>query len=717
MAEREFRAGLLSRDRIIEVLSKRASGLDWGARLPEFPISLRQWMQEKPGPDSRSRTPRGWDADTKREFEELVTAGALQRVSGDRATACSGGLFFVDQTVGPKGGKTVGLKSVGVVKAGAVRRKLRLIYDCRTLNALMSIPPHFALDDIYATPAYLATKGARFLGKVDLMKAYFQIPIAERDRHLLTCTGPDGTLYEWTVLPMGLSHSPSFFQSLTECFRDAWRAAGALVLVYLDDFLVAGATVEAYASNVEMVVGDLLDAGWLLRDAKCEIDLSPSATYLGIDVHATDRTLSIPPAKVRQIVEQARVWADAESVPLKDLQSWIGRASFTRTVCPRVGFLLVHLYRLIPLPDRPPEWDRDHPTAPPHRLSFSLRTARDATPILLTPEAQEELRWWAQAESRLSRATPWSSLPEMRVWVKKSSLAPQKTSGAAASDASESGFAGSYVGGPDGNWSTEREVIITDLLPDWIRGTSSCAREVYGAAMTIRALPPSVVPGTAIRFVMDAQASIASATRGRACKGTVRAARLLDEAIEYRGLQVAFEWVPRELLALEDAGSREAIADGSNARAHVTDIRRLTIECGFPNVDLFASPANTICPRFGSRWGVAGSLGDGVALISRLSGSDVAWGFPPFSLARATLAAATVAWTSSAAHFILLLPDRPALRSMARAAGWSTSVGLRSVRYPDGSIRAPPTPVLVFRPPRRAVAPLPCVASPPPQRQ
>ena len=663
----------------------------------------------------RARPPAPWADDEISEFRTLVASGALLEVSPtapESKTMVEGRLFYVDQTPHPSPPPQTPSPNPAaptppsppqrtippprtVTKRDHVPRKLRLIYDCRRLNSLLQEPPSFALDDIYSIPAYLTVRRARLLGKVDLRSAYFHVPVHPDDQRLLGCTGPDGRRYKWAALPMGLAHAPHLFQALTSCFRDAWRAAGHTVSVYLDDFLVGGEDAAQYASALEAIVDDLLEAGWQIREAKCVIVPDHATTYLGIEVNAATHTLRLPSAKAQFLVDQARAWTTASSVPLNELQRWLGRASYARTVCPRLGFFLVHLFRALPASERPSDMLSDQPP-PPHRHHRSTST----TPVPLPPAAREELAWWATAHDRLVRPMPWRSLCTMRVWTRRSaSLPPRPLAGTAASDASDTGFAGSFIGA-DGDWTSQREIVITDVLPPWIRGASSCAREIFGAASTIDALPRSVAPGTHIRFVMDAQASVASAVSGGACPGTVRAARLLDHAIETRGLIVLFEWAPRELLALEDAGSREAIVDGANAAAHPTDVSKLTALMGTPTVDAFAIRSNAICPRYGSRWGGTGSIGDGLDVLLSLQPSDKAWAFPPFSIARPALSAAITACAASGSRCVFIAPDRPSIRNLASSSRWSIVPGPRSLRYPDGSVKAPPERLLALSPPQ-----------------
>lgn len=57
------------------------------------------------------------------------------------------------------------------------------------------------------------SSGAIFLGKVDFLHGYWQIPLAPETRGLFTIVTPDG-LYDSSRVPKGASNSTSYFQGI-----------------------------------------------------------------------------------------------------------------------------------------------------------------------------------------------------------------------------------------------------------------------------------------------------------------------------------------------------------------------------------------------------------------------------------------------------------------------------------------------------------------------
>nr|VZI05385.1 unnamed protein product [Spirometra erinaceieuropaei] len=151
---------------------------------------------------------------------------------------------------------------------------LRLCVDYRKLNAV-TVKDSFPLPRIDTTLEALA--GAACFSTLDLQSAYWQVEMAPEDRHKTAFSMPSG-LYEFETMPFGLANAPDTFQRLmASVLRDLCPTA---CLVYLDDVIVHGSTVESHLDNLQTVFNRLQAIGHKLNPAKCCF-LKKSLPFLG----------------------------------------------------------------------------------------------------------------------------------------------------------------------------------------------------------------------------------------------------------------------------------------------------------------------------------------------------------------------------------------------------------------------------------------------------
>ena len=127
---------------------------------------------------------------------------------------------------------------------------IRMTIDLRGVNSVTKKDqfPLPRIDDMLER-----MKGAKFMTKLDLKNAFFQILLKAEDREK-TAFAFDGALYQFRALPQGLVHSPA---NLCRIMHSILAPYQAFSLPYMDDVAVVGSTFEELISNCEVVFAAL----------------------------------------------------------------------------------------------------------------------------------------------------------------------------------------------------------------------------------------------------------------------------------------------------------------------------------------------------------------------------------------------------------------------------------------------------------------------------
>jgi hypothetical protein len=246
----------------------------------------------------------------------------------------------------------------------------RLCVDYRKLNEVTK-------KDTYPIPRIDDTidnlRGCKYFSTMDLQNGYHQIAMDAADKEKTAFVTHEG-LYEFNVMPFGMSTAPATFQRLMSgLLKDMQGKASA----YLDDILICSKSLEEHCETLEEVFRRLDTAGLKVNGSKCHFG-AKSVKYLGYVV--SDEGIQTDEDKVKAVS------AFPEPKNLTQLRSFLGLVGYYRRFVEKFATIsepLIELTRKGTLF----HWNnaRQHAF---EELKFQLSTA----PILQYPDFTKEFR-------------------------------------------------------------------------------------------------------------------------------------------------------------------------------------------------------------------------------------------------------------------------------------------------------------------------------------
>ena len=286
--------------------------------LHEFPRVL-QWSNDAPPTDvchnietkGRPVTARARRlapdklAEAKKHFQELIDLGICRPSKSQWSSALH---------LAPKQGGT-----------------WRFCGDYRALNRI-TVPDKYPLPNIQDFNAFLA--GKKIFSKIDLVRAYHHIPVAEEDIAKTAIITPFG-LFEFVKMPFGLRNAAQTFQRyMNTVFQDL-----DFIFVYVDDLLIASENEEQHREHLRQVLKLLNDHGLTINVAKSVFGVQ-ELSFLGYRVSA---------AGIEPLPDRIKALRDyPKPRTCMELRRFLGMVNYYRRAFPHAAHVLGPLHAICP---------------------------------------------------------------------------------------------------------------------------------------------------------------------------------------------------------------------------------------------------------------------------------------------------------------------------------------------------------------------------------
>lgn len=201
-------------------------------------------------------------------------------------------------------------------------KKYRIVVDFRALNLITKpfVYPIPLIDEILdnlGDSVYFST--------LDLKSGFYQVPIHPRDAAKTAFSTPLGH-FEFTRMPMGLRNSPSTFQKLMNTIL--YELEDVKAIVYLDDIIIFGKTIEEHNKNLCIVLEALRRHNLKVEPTKCQI-LKREIKFLG---HTVDEKGIRPTTDNISTIREMAV-----PTTVKGVRSFLGTVNFYGKFIPQIA--------------------------------------------------------------------------------------------------------------------------------------------------------------------------------------------------------------------------------------------------------------------------------------------------------------------------------------------------------------------------------------------
>jgi hypothetical protein len=318
-----------------------------------FPEELPQGLPQKREADLRIHLIPGSAPPTRAPYRMSTTELAELKKQLDKLLQNG----FIKPSLSPYGAPVLFVRK----KTG----EMRMCIDYRALNKI-TIKNSYGLPRISELLDQI--RGAKYFTTLDLNSGYHQLRVQGNDTHKTAFRTRYG-LYEFTVVPFGLTGAPAAFMKFVQSLFH--HLLDQSVVVFVDDILIYSKTEIEHTKHVKEVLNILRRNKLYAKLPKCQFFQS-RVTFLG---HVLSKDgLSVEGDKIKAMNE----WPRPQN--RKHILSFLGLCGYYRTFIANFSQIALPMTELL---KETKEWKWDEPVENSFR---QLQQAMSEAPVLASPD-------------------------------------------------------------------------------------------------------------------------------------------------------------------------------------------------------------------------------------------------------------------------------------------------------------------------------------------
>ena len=247
----------------------------------------------------------------------------------------------------------------------------RPVIDLSHLNKFIA-NEHFQMENLTCIKHLLNVN--EYMVKLDLKDAYLTVGVHPESQKFLRFFWL-GQTYQFLALPFGLNTAPRIFTKLLKPVVAYLRTRNIRLLIYLDDILIIGSSVQILREHTALVIELLQNLGFIINYEKSLLTPTLVLEFLGFLINSKTMKFYLPQTKVAKVLDLCKSLLKENPISLHLLAQLQG---FLESCRPAVWLAPLHFRHLQSCLIQ----------------QVALNKGSYQGTVLLDPQAREELQWW-----------------------------------------------------------------------------------------------------------------------------------------------------------------------------------------------------------------------------------------------------------------------------------------------------------------------------------